>query len=486
MSFLSGSSARSTSSLLAKLGISHFQLGLLAIWLLALALRFWGLSRFNTLVFDEVYFARYGNNYVAHTPFFDSHPPLGKYMIGLGIWLAGKFDPWGYRWINALVGSLIPLLVAGISLQLSKRQGFALLAGLFTAADGLLLVESRYGLINIHLLFWGLLGQWLLLLALQAQKYRWLGLLLAGAALGAAVAVKWNSLGFILGVYLTWAIGILIYRFLPASRHLLDIPVLLPLQFLRRLSVWHLGLTLPITFVLVYLTTWIPHWLQNQNMGFWQLQLEMYDFHKRVGNGPQVHAYCSAWYTWPWMVRPVSYFFQRATSLAEPMPVIGPPLPVNATKFVYDVHAMGNPFLWWPSTLAILGMVGLLIWYLGRWLGRTERGSETDLMPVLINPVSFWLPLFLVVNYVANLLPWVTVKRCLFLYHYMPASVYSFMALAWFVFGWLQSPQKAVRAGGVTVIFLILLAFVFWLPIYLGLPLTEEAFRWRMWFPSWI
>ncbi|NJN39333.1 MAG: phospholipid carrier-dependent glycosyltransferase, partial [Acaryochloridaceae cyanobacterium CSU_3_4] len=61
--------------------------GLLCTWLFALALRFWGLARFNTLVFDEVYFAKFGHHYLTHTEFFDAHPPLGKYLIALGITL---------------------------------------------------------------------------------------------------------------------------------------------------------------------------------------------------------------------------------------------------------------------------------------------------------------------------------------------------------------------------------------------------------------
>jgi dolichyl-phosphate-mannose--protein O-mannosyl transferase len=39
---------------------------------------------------------------------------------------------------------------------------------------------------------------------------------------------------------------------------------------------------------------------------------------------------------------------------------------------------------------------------------------------------------------------------------------------------------------GVTALFLILLGFVFWMPIFLGLPLSPEAWQSRMWLPSWI
>jgi dolichyl-phosphate-mannose--protein O-mannosyl transferase len=98
-----------------------------------------------------------------------------------------------------------------------------------------------------------------------------------------------------------------------------------------------------------------------------------------------------------------------------------------------------------------------------------------------------WIGLYLVVNWLANLLPWVRVTRCTFLYHYMGASVFSGLALAWLVDRWLTYRDKPqYRSAGVTVICVVLLAFVFWLPIYLGLPLSVADYHLRMWFSSWI
>ncbi len=51
-----------------------FKIGILGLWLISLALRFWGLGRFNTLVFDEVYYVKFAHNYLTHTQFFDGHP----------------------------------------------------------------------------------------------------------------------------------------------------------------------------------------------------------------------------------------------------------------------------------------------------------------------------------------------------------------------------------------------------------------------------
>ncbi len=45
----------------------------------------WQLERFNTLVFDEVYYAKFANDYLTKTPFFNAHPPLSQYIIAIGI-----------------------------------------------------------------------------------------------------------------------------------------------------------------------------------------------------------------------------------------------------------------------------------------------------------------------------------------------------------------------------------------------------------------
>jgi hypothetical protein len=54
--------------------------------------------------------------------------------------------------------------------------------------------------------------------------------------------------------------------------------------------------------------------------------------------------------------------YQRAQSVTEPIPVMGPLLPAGDAKVIYDVHDFGNPVLWWLSTVAIF----LLFWQLAQ------------------------------------------------------------------------------------------------------------------------
>ena len=485
-----------------------FTFGMTGIFLLSAALRFWNLGRFNTLVFDEVYYAKFASNYLNQIPFFDGHPPLSKYIIAIGMWLGSRFPvqqelenglsgslvaPWTYRWVNALLGSLLPILIAGIAYRLCHRRSYALVAGGLAVADGMLLVESRFALNNVHLILFGLLGQWSFLLALDRQGLRrWLWLTFAGISFGAAIAIKWNGLWFLLGLYWLWAMAWGLHWFTlrwPASRF--DrwgrprMPSYSPLQNLTQLNVLHILVYLAIVPVLVYRLLWIPHLRLNPESGFWRLQQQILQYHQQVGgNTADVHPYCSAWYTWPWMIRPVAYFYQRVRTPEETVPAL-PPLPDAATQFVYDVHSIGNPVLWWLSTLAILCLLVVLMQPLCQWIVRLCRRPATAKPSLSLTP-SLWMALYLTLNYLANLLPWVRVTRCTFLYHYLSASLFSGLTLAWFIEQGLKSPFLWHRRAGIGVLLLVAIAFVFWMPLYLGMPMSVYDFRLRMWLPTWI
>ncbi|MDL5052445.1 phospholipid carrier-dependent glycosyltransferase [Oscillatoria laete-virens NRMC-F 0139] len=452
-----------------------FWWGMGAILVLSLILRFWGLSRFNQLVFDEVYFAKFANNYLTRTPFFDAHPPLAKYLIAIGMGINSMF-PFGdqsvtneltgsvrstfsYRWLNALTGALIPLVVSGIAYQLTRRYTCAFFAALFIALDGLFLVESRYALVNVYLVIFGLFGSWFLLLGLsRIGRWRVGFLILAGINFGASAAVKWNGLGFLLGAYLLWAIAWVLLK-LPqlkptASEERIE-GWQSPLDNLAQIPLWHLLGYLGVVPLVTYGLSFIPHIQQNPEFGFWELQRQILSYHRGIGNTPEVHPYCSSWYSWPLMWRPVAYYYEQAQT-------------PGGNVVVYDVHAMGNPVLWWLSAAAIALLALTLI---------IKRFKPTTIR---------WTALFLVVNYAANWLPWAMVTRCAFIYHYMGASVFAFMGLALLVDRWFRSPQPQSRWIALATVGIVALAFIFWLPVYLGLPLSPLGFRMRIFLPSWV
>ncbi|HEY9763618.1 MAG TPA: phospholipid carrier-dependent glycosyltransferase [Trichocoleus sp.] len=476
----------------------RFRWGLTGLFLLALALRFWRLGQFNELVFDEIYYVRFAVDYLNGTPFFDAHPPLGKYLITLGIvlfnplaaalglpgnTLAGEWlSPLSYRWVTALAGACLSPLTALLAYHLSsgypqrQRVMFGLIAGGLLLLEGLTLVESRFGLINIYWVLFGLVGQVCLLKA-QDSRQGWRWRVLAGIGFGSAIAVKWNAAGFLLGVYLLWGLShwplsqghrgfstrATEESPSPPTRVSLVPPALAQLTLTELLV--YCGL-IPLG---VYSLLWLPH-LKLVGTSFVGIHELLWQAHQRIGTQANAHPYCSAWYTWPLLLRPVAYFYRRVGEL--------PPSDIEGavTNSIYAVQGLGNPLFWWLSSAAIVAWVGRGV--SGWW---QEFSNSAGKRESLDGVAVFWL-----VNYGANWLPWLLVSRCTFLYHYMGALVFSSGAIAWLLTRWLTQPRLGIRRSALLLVGLMVLSFLFWLPIYVGLPLSAEALSWRWWLRSWI
>jgi dolichyl-phosphate-mannose-protein mannosyltransferase len=525
----------------------------LGLGAIALSLRLAGLGQPQAIVFDEVYYVPFALDYLQGTPSFDAHPPLGKYFIALGIWLGqwpaawlswptvaikeSFVSPLAFRWVNALVGSTIPMLLAALAWELGaihhsyrgdrlsmavedppkyplkrrtlnqtitplfkggsgdsltlRQYRFTLLAGLLMTMEGLTLVESRLALINIYGLALGLLGQWAWVRARHSPRpwrWRWV----AGIALGAAINVKWNWAGMWLGLLL-WEIGFsrnlgsitsfkithsvgangcspsqftaIPTEFNPYCNQMTPMESgiadrantnrannRLPLRPWHR-SVVYLG-AIPMA---TYMLLWLPHLaLTGESLG--EIHRLLWSTHQSIGANSS-HAYCSPWHSWPLMLRPVAYFFERSGQGAEAV----------ATT----LHAMGNPVLWWLSTAAVLAL-GL------GWLGRRVPVGAHHAAPL---PTHTVVP-FILLNYLCNWLPWAMVSRCTFLYHAMGLVAFSTLGLAWLMAQWLERPRD--RPLALVLLGAIALSFLFWLPLYLGIPLSPEALQRRWLLPGWI
>jgi dolichyl-phosphate-mannose--protein O-mannosyl transferase len=156
------------------------------------------------------------------------------------------------------------------------------------------------------------------------------------------------------------------------------------------------------------------------------------------------HPYCSSAISWAVSARPVGYYFQSRDGLFS------------------VIQAIGNPILWWLSTLSavIITLASLFT----RFRNITSPQSS-----------------YLLIGYLANYAPWLLVKRCLFIYHYMSAAVFSFMALAWLVSQMLNR-QGLIRYLGYAIIAIILLTQIFFIPIWIGSPISPSQFYERIWF----
>lgn len=423
----------------------HPVFGVMAIALVAFGTRFWNLDGTADIVFDEVYYPKFAQNYLRGETLFDAHPPLAKYIIALGIQIFG-YAPFGYRCLTAIAGSLLPLVTYEFVWQLSDRRDWAWLTGWFVAMDGLLLVESRFGLINIYILLFGMLSQLCMVMALKRSRQRWFWVIATGLMFGASVSVKWTGLAYMVGLVAIAGYARSRYRQTLNANQILIGLIILPIIF--------------------YFGQWIPHLIINPERDIWELHRQILGFHQNLGVGKTqpIHPYCSPWWSWVLLIRPIAYFFElRPNSMVE------------------YVLAIGNPFLYWFSAIALLSCLAILI--ISRF--RFPPKIFTQIFSKERSPLV-WFIFYVMISFAAHWLPWSISRRCIFLYHYMPASVFAFAALALLVSLMWRSPLKEIQALSSGIFVAITIAFLFWLPIYIGLPISSVYLRVLMWLPSWI
>ncbi|KAH9853332.1 glycosyltransferase family 39 protein [Lenzites betulinus] len=188
---------------------------LVAVLLVAAAVRLFRISQPNSVVFDEVHFGKFASRYIKSSYFVDVHPPLAKLLITLAGWLFGydgNFDfkdiakvyehvPYvAMRMLPALLGvATVPL--AYLTLRaLDCRVTTALLAALFITFENGLITQSRHILLDSPLIFFTALTTFAWTCFSNEDHYEpfteswWIWLSMTGLSLGAVVSCKWVGL----------------------------------------------------------------------------------------------------------------------------------------------------------------------------------------------------------------------------------------------------------------------------------------------------
>src|SRR5699024_7260734 len=98
------------------------------------------------------------------TPEYVVHPPLGKWLIGIGIDIFGADDSFGWRFSVAIIGSLTIFLIGVIAWKLFRSAFFACVAAGLLSVDGEHFVHSRTSLLDIILMAFVLLAFYFVLL----------------------------------------------------------------------------------------------------------------------------------------------------------------------------------------------------------------------------------------------------------------------------------------------------------------------------------
>ncbi|GII97311.1 dolichyl-phosphate-mannose--protein mannosyltransferase [Sinosporangium siamense] len=474
-------------------------------------LRFDHLGRPNSVVFDETYYAKDGLSLITFgterhaikdadkllmqgnseiwqqcsptevdkCASFVVHPPLGKWMIGAGEWLFGA-NPFGWRFAAAVIGVLSILILARLARRMTRSTLLGCLAGFLLALDGLHFVLSRTALLDIFLMFFVLAGFACLVVDRDQARTRlvdWyeasplsgrgpsLGWrpwrLAAGACLGAALAVKWSAVYFLLAfvvMSLMWdagarrALGLrkpyrgALEKDMPGA--LVALAALPGLTYLLSWTGWFVteggygrnwGQATsagPVYFVFDSLRSWI-----NYHFG-------VLNFHSGL---TAEHPYQSEPWDWPLLLRPVAFFYEGKQNAC------------GAKGCSEAVLGVGTPVIWYAGVAALIAMI---VWYFS---SRDWRAGA-----VLLGYLAGWVPWF----YFA-----VFNNRTMFLFYAIPMVPFMILAIvltAGLMIGPATAPSRRRVLGAAAVGALALLALVnFW---YLAPVLSAETIPYDEWY----
>ncbi|MCX6478292.1 MAG: hypothetical protein NT044_02700, partial [Micrococcales bacterium] len=145
--------------LLAKRSIAEV-IGFASVMVIAALTRLWNLGYPAKLVFDETYYVKdaltlsaeghekswpEGADVAFHSgdvsgylsdAAFVVHPPLGKWLIASGMWLAGSDQATGWRLSTAILGIATVALLMLVAFKLFRSVPLSILAGFILAVDG--------------------------------------------------------------------------------------------------------------------------------------------------------------------------------------------------------------------------------------------------------------------------------------------------------------------------------------------------------------
>ena len=401
------------------------------ITIFSLIIRIWHLNLPKGYIFDEVYYAKDANSLIQHGvelneqggADFIVHPPLGKWLIGIGIKIFGN-NEFGWRIIPALVGTACVILIYLIAQRLFNSIFLSSTAAVLMALDGLALVMSRVALLDIFLIFFILLAFYFTL-----TNNLWL----SGVAIGLAGASKWSGF-FVIPLIIALTINWKNFQLSSLLRRLV--------QFI-------------LTPIGVYFITWSGWILNNNGWGrqsggnlfssLWNYHIEILGFHRDLA---EKHAYNANPWSWLVLGRPTSFYYES-------------PKDCGAASCAQEILAIGTPVLWWAGVFAIAVTAGLFIVSKDR------------------------IAAFILAGIAGTYLPWFFIQGRTMFYFYA-ISILPFLILALiYTFNWALK-YKDYRKYISIFIIVVAINFIYFLPIFLGIQIPYADWLDRMWLPSWI
>jgi dolichyl-phosphate-mannose--protein O-mannosyl transferase len=404
----------------------------------------WNLDSPKGKIFDEIYYATNAESLLQKGVEIDSesglaqfivHPPTGKWLIASGIKLFGN-NEFGWRFAAAIVGSISIILMYFTAKKLFNNKLLSVFAASLISLDGLHLVHSRIALLDIFLLFFIQIA----VLAFLHSKY-WISAL----TLGLACSVKWSGLYVLIALaFYVLILDIRKNRYLGSQ---------FPIRKMIRRNLLFRFLQFGIFPVFIYIASWFSWFITNTGwdrnyssnplFSLWHYHSEILNFHTKLTDA---HPYSAN--PWSWLIqgRPTSFFYETPKSC-------------GGASCSQEILALGTPILWWAATLALLVTVGY-------WV--SKRDWQAEILLVVIG---------------ASYLPWFAIQeRTMFSFYAIAFEPFLLLTLVYL----LSKVPKNQRRIALIFNAIVLVNFLYFLPIFLGLPITYDSWSDRMWFPSWI
>ncbi len=427
---------------------------------------------------------------------FVAHPPLGKWIISLGMALFGG-GPWGWRFAIAIIGTLMVPLLYLIAKRMTGSVRLAAAAAALLAIDPLAVSMSRIALLDTPLAFLVLLAFWFALLdrpgtvaAIRAGARRdgiagpvlwrrpWI--LAAGVTLGLATSVKWS------GLYALAVLGIAIVIADAIDRRRAGV---------TRWAEAAIGRQGPVSFVLLvppaliaYVASWTG-WLatdggydrassSNALLALWNYHRAVLSFHSGVNSD---HTYASPAIEWIPMLNPTLMYREQLQGEACAI----------ADSCVGVMAALPNPVLWWGGVIAIVWLVARIV---QSAVTRTRiRGREALVLAGVLATYVPWLLLpdrTMFTFYAVTVLPFVILAVVLVAHALRQERIPVLLSDP--TLDEIQREQTRTaartetrRAATTIVLIAMLVVGVYFLPFGTGWLEPEALYRAHLWLPSW-
>jgi dolichyl-phosphate-mannose-protein mannosyltransferase len=486
--------------------------------------------------FDEIYHARTAYEFIHHMSVYEwTHPPLGKIFIGIGILVFGMV-PFGWRIVGTLFGIFMVPIIYLFAKKMFRHAFFAAVVCLLFTFDFMHFTQTRIATIDVYVTFFIILMYYYMYKYYNMSFYdtplkkTLIPLGMSGLFFGFALASKWT--GLYAGAGLALLFFITLWRRYSEYRY----AILHPTESTDGIEHEHIKksfkkntyttiLFCVVMFIivpaLIYTLSYVPYLKTPSGHGLKTIisnAQSMFTYHSKTVVS-STHPYSSHWYEWPIMYRPIYYFSNTLD---------------NGLK--QGISAFGNPAVWWLGIGAVAYMAALTIviplkkrnymginkyvfaglyaalfalccifaYVAGIGNERLERLFPCVLLysavivsvfvlvltfDETIKQTSNSTALFILVGYLAELMPWMLVTRTTYIYHYFPCVPFVVLAIGYSIKTFYDNARhkKAVMTAAVAYTAAALILFAMFYPVLSGYP-CEESYvdTWLRWFGSWV